>query len=363
MNTRPVLDPYTRPLALSASFNADNSFFSVGLDTGFRVYNSKTCDMKVHRDMDGGIGCAEMVGTTAYLALAGGGNPPNIPPNKVHIWNDATQRVACTLELPDLVLRARVSPEKLVVATTTSVGIYQMKNPPVRIAHFSTATNPFGLCSLENNIVAMPGKNAGQVKLVDANQNTTIIPAHSSPLRALALNKKGDMLATASEKGTIIRLWAYPSGRLLAEFRRGIDEAAIFSLAFSPHDSMLAVTSDKSTLHIFDIPNGANAPANPDPKTHKYGFLSKVPLLPRQFSDTYSSASTHFEMGEGSVSRTEKSSPTSLHPMKGVLGWLDDQTVLVVSAGQDARWEKFIVVVHQTGQKVIYREGWQRFLD
>lgn len=281
---------------------------------------------------------------------------------QVHIWNDSTQRVACTLELPDLVLRVRVTSERLVVTTTTSVGIYQMKNPPVRIAHFSTATNPFGLCALENNIVAMPGKNPGQVKLVDADQNTTIIPAHTTPLRALALNKKGDMLATASEKGTIIRLWANPSGRLLAEFRRGIDEAAIFSLAFSPHDSLLAVTSDKSTLHIFDIPNGVNAPANPDPKTHKYGILSKVPLLPRQFSDTYSSASTHFEMGDEPGSTAENARSAG-YPTKGSLGWLDDQTVLIISAGQDARWEKFLVVEQQTGHKVVYRDAWQRFLD
>jgi hypothetical protein len=36
MNTRPVLDSYTGPLALSASFNADNSYFSVALESGFR---------------------------------------------------------------------------------------------------------------------------------------------------------------------------------------------------------------------------------------------------------------------------------------------------------------------------------------
>jgi len=36
MNTRPVLDSYTGPFALSASFNADNSYFSVALESGFR---------------------------------------------------------------------------------------------------------------------------------------------------------------------------------------------------------------------------------------------------------------------------------------------------------------------------------------
>lgn len=36
MNTRPVLDPYKQHFALAAAFNADNSFFSVAHDSGFK---------------------------------------------------------------------------------------------------------------------------------------------------------------------------------------------------------------------------------------------------------------------------------------------------------------------------------------
>jgi hypothetical protein len=36
MNTRPILDSNAGPSALSASFNADNSCFSVALESGFR---------------------------------------------------------------------------------------------------------------------------------------------------------------------------------------------------------------------------------------------------------------------------------------------------------------------------------------
>ena len=36
MNTRPVLDSDKGPFALSASFNADKSCFSVALESGFR---------------------------------------------------------------------------------------------------------------------------------------------------------------------------------------------------------------------------------------------------------------------------------------------------------------------------------------
>ncbi|KAJ4352077.1 Phosphatidylinositol 3,5-bisphosphate-binding protein [Didymosphaeria variabile] len=365
MNTRPVLDPTQQPFALAAAFNGDNKFFSVAHEHGFK-------------DLSGGIGCADMVGTTNYIILAGGGRSPHFPSNKIQIWNDQIQQVSGSLELKAPVLRVRASKDFLVVVLPFQVITYKLGNPPQKIHPYDTVENPYGLCSFEENIVAMPGANAGQVRivrLVDGNLNprVTLIPAHTTHLRAVALNKKADMVATASEKGTIIRLWAVESGTKIGEFRRGIDEAAIFSLAFSPRDNMLAVTSDKSTVHIFDVPNGAQTAADINYKTHKYGILAKLPLLPRQFSDTYSSASTHFEMGDelGGWSPQSKAatkevlrkfSPERV-PTKGLLGWVTDNELLVIGAGQDARWEKFAVGVTDEGQKYIQSIAWKRYLD
>jgi hypothetical protein len=45
------------------------------------------------------------------------------------------------------------------------------------------------------------------------------------------------------------------------------------------------------------------------------------------------------------------------------LGWLDDSTVVCVGAGQDARWEKFIVGFDDMGKRAVWREGWRRYLD
>lgn len=374
MNTRPVLDSYTGPYALSASFNADNSYFSVALESGFRVFVARTGELKLARDVNGGIGCAEMLGTTSYFALVGGGKQPKFPQNKVQIWNDKNEIVSTSLEFKTPIQRVRISQKYLVVALLNNVGMYEMKMPPKKLKDTTTVNNPFGLCALGDKLVAFPGATPGQVKLCDlATLQISIITAHDSPLRALALNKRGDLLATASEKGTMIRVYSTSTTAKLAEFRRGIDPAAIFSLAFSPDSSMLAVTSDKSTIHIFDLQIGPNASVDPDPKKHKWGILSQVPILPRTFRDTYSSCSTEFEMGDEPLGWGPQSKSATLsagipgvpggRPTKGLIGWLDDQTVLVVGAGKDARWEKFIVGLNDEGRKIIYKEGWRSYLD
>ena len=83
MNTRQPLAESEEPVALAVSFNQNASCFSVSLDTGFCVFNSEPCELKVSRDLNAGIGAAEMLGRANYIALVGGGRQPKFPQNKV----------------------------------------------------------------------------------------------------------------------------------------------------------------------------------------------------------------------------------------------------------------------------------------
>ncbi|RYG49090.1 hypothetical protein EON67_06985 [archaeon] len=57
-----------------------------------------------------------------------------------------------------------------------------------------------------NNVLACPGMTKGSVRvdLYDRGK-TTFISAHEAALACIALNQTGTRLATASEKGTLIR--------------------------------------------------------------------------------------------------------------------------------------------------------------
>jgi WD repeat-containing protein 45 len=240
--------------------------------------------------------------------------------------------------------------------------------------------------------MAFPGRSHGKIQMVELDSgNVSIIPAHSSPLRAMDLSPDGELLATASETGTLIRVFSTANCARVAELRRGVDPAFIFSISISPSSTMLAVTSDKSTLHIFDLPprsnsrNSASLPPNRRSESpaaspgeditanQKWGFLSKLPLLPRVFSDIYSFASAHFEMGDeptgnnqSSLSRLPALGSLPAQPPKGVLGWVDDATILVVGAGRDSRWERFRIgerrELADDGRRAVWRDGWKRYL-
>lgn len=170
----------------------------------------------------------------------------------------------------------------------------------------------------------------------------------------------------------MIRVFSTGNCTKLAELRRGVDPAVVFSIAFSPSNTSLAVTSDKGTLHVFNVPHPHHAgrrsqspaPATEEPTSQKWGILGKIPMLPRVFSDTYSVASAHFAMGNEALQ--ERSSAQSYsprgRPRKGVIGWLDDNTILVIGSGKEGIWERFLLRDGDDGKRYCVRDGWKRYL-
>lgn len=116
------------------------------------------------------------------------------------IWDDAKQKAAITLEFRTSVLGVRLSKSRIVVALLNSIHVFAFSTPPKKLSVFETSDNPLGLACLGQKMLAFPGRSPGQVQVIELETgNISIIPAHSSPLRAMALSHDGEILATASE--------------------------------------------------------------------------------------------------------------------------------------------------------------------
>lgn len=413
-----------------------------------------------------------MMGKTNWLALVGGGRRPMFAPNKVMLWDEAKLDVSVEISNMSNVWGVRLARNRIVAVLQDCVRVYSFARPPNLLARHDTTDNPLGLCEMSERHIAFPGRTAGQVQLVEiATSNISIIPAHSASLVAIRFSPDGLLLATASEKGTIIRVWVTNTGARIAELRRGWDPATIFSLGFSPSGAMLACTSDKGTLHVYDVPHpskpnqpaaasaaaaggggggGAGSGASPrgskSPKSRfvnlsastasllsgvgvepggssstaglgdgaqeggdggaskkgKWGLLGKIPLMPRYFSDATSFAQANFShtnqptaapavppiMIGGSSSTSSsgmmtmtmeattslapppspfsslKGTPYDLArpPVKGIIGWIKEDTIVVIGAGTNARYERFKIVRGQDGGRMCVRDGWKRIL-
>ncbi len=89
----------------------------------------------------------------------------------------------------------------------------------------------------------------------------------------------GTRLATASTKGTLIRVFEVSNGNLLCELRRGTNPATIYCINFNATSTLLCVASDHGTIHIFSLE---------EKNKNKQSSLAGASFLPKYFSSMWS---------------------------------------------------------------------------
>ncbi|KAI3991280.1 hypothetical protein MKX01_034599 [Papaver californicum] len=243
---------------LSASWNQDCGCFAAGTTRGFRIYNCDPFKEIFRRDLkSGGFGIVEMLFRCNILALVGGGSNPHYPPNKVMIWDDHQSRCIGEFSFRSDVRAVKLRREHIVVALEHKIYVYDFTD--LKLLHqIETFSNPRGLCCLSHHsntsVLACLGLQRGQVRIDHFGlKMSKLIDAHDSSLACFTLTLDGLLLATASIKGTLVRIFNTMDGTCLQEVRRGVDRAEIYSIALSPNVQWLAVSSDKGTVHIFSL--------------------------------------------------------------------------------------------------------------
>lgn len=351
------------------------------------------------------------------------------------VWDASKDTGSTDIETMTPIRAVKIIPGQIFLALQNSVQVHSF-NRGALLHKYQTANNLGGILCVSDRQVAFPARVAGQIMIVELTTgNVSMILGHDAPLRVLSFSQDGDMLASASEKvssllvrsslnlprlqtkqtyshalsfttqGTMIHIYNTRNCALITEVRRGMDPAHIYDLCFSPSGALLACTSDKGTLHIFDVPGrssatntnkplqspsstssfgsvggGSNsrpgsssgssmtntgAGTNPAEGT-TWGWLAKVPLLPKAFKDTYSFASAKFELGEepeGVPDADGFSTLGTTKSQKGVIGWFAEHDLVVVGAGYDARWEKFRLAEQDSGKRFVARIGWKRYYN
>jgi WD40 repeat protein len=243
---------------LSVSWNQDFGCFAAGTSNGFRIFNCDPFKETFRRDLkSGGFGIVEMLFRCNILALVGGGSNAHYPPNKVMIWDDHRSHCIGEFAFRSDVRAVKLGKDYIVIVLERKIYVYNFTD--LKLLHqIETQSNPKGLCCLSHHsntsVLACPGVHQGHVRVEHFGLKVTrMISAHDSHISCMALTMDGLLLATASMKGTLIRIFNTMDGTRLQEVRRGLDKADIYSIALSPNVQWLAVSSDKGTVHIFSL--------------------------------------------------------------------------------------------------------------
>jgi len=351
--------PSTKSQLLACSFNQDGGCLAIGTTSGFSVHNlHPQYSLSVSRELRGGIGHVEMLFRCNLMALVGGGPTPHSAPHRVLIWDDHLPKEIGELSFRQAVLKVKLRKDAIAVALRDRVYVYHLADLSLRDKIY-TADNPFGLLSLstqvQDMVLACPSVTTGHVRVeLYGLRKTMLIEAHESTLRALTLTANGSLLATASRKGTVIRVWDVATSQNVYEFRRGVERAQITCLAFSWDDQWLSCASDKGTTHIFYCDKESKNGNNP----HHHNNNNNI-------NNNKSTASSFFTSAAGSFfsSSSKKPQPKSVCQIRGVphplsCAFIGDAPNLIAVAGWDADGNGVLLVsefaAHQEARRVAY---------
>ncbi|RLU26902.1 hypothetical protein DMN91_000700 [Ooceraea biroi] len=303
------------------NFNQDCTSLAVGSKSGYKLYSISSAGHleKIYENDFEDICIVERLFSSSLVAIVSLKSPRTLTVchfrKGTEICNYSYSNTILAVKLNRAAIYFRIShikkhiryriysvDDRLVVCLEESLYIHNIRDMRVLHTIRDTPPNLTGLCTLspnsDNCYLAYPGSNTiGEVQIFDAIhlQAKTMIPAHDSPLAAIAFSSTGTKVATASEKGTVIRVFDVHEGTKLFEFRRGVKRCVtINSLSFSMDSMWLCCSSNTETVHIFKLEEPKETPSKQtaDEAQSWMGYLTKAvtasaTYLPSQVTDVF----------------------------------------------------------------------------
>ncbi|KAH6613379.1 WD40-repeat-containing domain protein [Chaetomium tenue] len=262
------------------TFNQDHSCLAVATSRGFRIYHTDPFS-KIFNSDEGNVTIIEMLFSTSLVAMV------RSPRHLLMLIDLQRGSIICDLTFPTAVLAVRLNRKTLAVVLEEEIYVYDIGNMALKHT-IATSPNPNAIFALspmsDRSYIAYPmpkpredqgerrpahapplseyvPPTSGALMVFDttAGKAVNVIEAHKMPLCCIALNHEGTKVATASERGTIVRVHSVPEGHKLFEFRRGTIPSTIYNMSFNLSSTLLCVSSSTETVHIFRLASAQNA--------------------------------------------------------------------------------------------------------
>ncbi|KAF3817326.1 hypothetical protein GH733_011726 [Mirounga leonina] len=246
------------------SFNQDCTSLAIGTKAGYKLFSLSSVEQldQVHGSTEiPDVYIVERLFSSSLVVVVS-----HTKPRQMNVYHFKKGTEICNYSYSSNILSIRLNRQRLLVCLEEAIYIHNIKDMKLLKTILDTPANPTGLCALSinhsNSYVAYPGSlTTGEIVLYDGHSLKTVctIAAHEGTLAAITFNASGSKLASASEKGTVIRVFSVPDGQKLYEFRRGMKRyVTISSLVFSMDSQFLCASSNTETVHIFKLEHLTN---------------------------------------------------------------------------------------------------------
>lgn len=237
------------------SFNSLTTTLTCCTDQGYLVYALQPqLEKRRYIELNGGTGIAKIYNNTNMIVLVGGGTKPYTSRESFVLYDQMAESPIIEIDMKESIKNILISKENIIVILEKKISVFNWEGTVIDTK--LTFYNQNGLCVINpalNTIITL-GTKKGDIAIWDyISDNYRTIEAHQTNIVALAISNDGLSVATASDNGTLIRVYDTKSKMLRFELRRGTQTSTIYDLAFNNLSNVLACSSDHGTIHFFDL--------------------------------------------------------------------------------------------------------------
>ena len=189
----------------------------------------------------------------------------------IFVWNNFYAECHSKIELDGKVLNIKILGQLLLIVMEKKTCIFDLQNKMMKI-EVPTDPNPCGAgdisiysyhaddefddSEIDNDVsfVAIAANEPGKINVYKMTDNPSKISIYAAKhsVNLIKFSPDAAFVATASAKGTLIRLFDSKTGAALSTFRRGtLSPASVLDVALSPSKTELVAISSNGTVHLF----------------------------------------------------------------------------------------------------------------
>jgi autophagy-related protein 18 len=236
-------------------FDPARNFSALLHSSGYRIFELNPFRVFVEEE---GI-CAKLIALQlewGCVALVGSGDDPEFSPRCVRLFDLPGKKLIAELVFAEAAMAVHLTENMIFVCTDRKIYEFDRKTLQKRNSIEVIPNVHEVICVSSKCLLGIPNSETkGELMVYDARLSQTIakINAHDSKIACCVFSDDSSKIATSSEKGTLIRVFAIPSGEKLFSFRRGLYNAERISIAFNMAGTFLCSASSTNTLHLYNL--------------------------------------------------------------------------------------------------------------
>ncbi|KAJ3426645.1 autophagy-related 18a [Anaeramoeba flamelloides] len=237
------------------NFNQDCSCILLGLKNGFKIFNIEPFNKHFEKTNSEFL-VGDMLFSTSLFVYSS--VPKETSNYCLKIYNLSSNQLIKKLTFNSPILSVQTNRKKLVLSFSDKLQIFDFTTMnKIGAIPTSNSSGLFNLSTGETSLLIFPSSNSkGTVTISDTNnlQELSKVKCHKTKVIAIAISNDEKFFATASQKGTIVRIFPFKNPKKhICQVRRGTTQRTIYHISFSSNSDFLSVTSDGGTIHIFKI--------------------------------------------------------------------------------------------------------------